>query len=349
MRNHVLEKQKLPVGLPGRASFEAPCSSAIRLIFYGRLVARPVLAVGRICKLEVELRAAVCVLIEGGAQRDVVCVSPLLRLHVEVRFANRPRLWVDLLSEQVHFGLLVFVPNLVASRREHPPGPATGIAHLEDLPRLSQRLFLAVEHELRHQLNHLSRGEVLPGIFVEGLVELADEFLEDEAHLLVGNLVWMELRALKPIDHLVKKTRVLKPLNCVAELELLDHLSHVRGEARDVGVQVFFQRARSLLHEPLEGVSRGVVKRLPRSLLELVFQVVEFVLVLPVGLQYLVLRRLEHAINPPKYGERQNDILVPPPLEVVAEKVRGAPEEVDDFAVGFHSLRRRLCFEREKS
>ena len=44
------------------------------------------------------------------------------------------------------------------------------------------------EQEVHHQPDHLARREVITGRLVRELVEAADEVLEDEPHLLVGDI-----------------------------------------------------------------------------------------------------------------------------------------------------------------
>ena len=52
---------------------------------------------------------------------------------------------------------------------------------------LAQHVFVVVEQQVDHQFHHLARGEVLAGGLVGGLCEATDQFLEDGAHVGVGD------------------------------------------------------------------------------------------------------------------------------------------------------------------
>jgi len=125
----------------------------------------------------------------------------------------------------------------------------------------------------------------------------------------------------------------------VVEVELLDHLAHVRAEALDVAPEVRGQ-VLVVVEELLEVEGRGVVEGVAGGLPEEGVGVLQPVLVLPVGLQHLLLRRGQDLVDPPQHRERQDHVLVRAPLEAVADEVGDAPEEGDDLGVG-HGVRSR--------
>ena len=101
-----------------------------------------------------------------------------------------------------------------------------------------------------------------------------------------------------------------------------DVVPEVRGKLRRVGKQL------------LEVVARRVVEGETAGDAKLPVQVLEPTLTqLCLPREHLLLGRREHAVEPAKHGERQDDILVLAAFEAVPDEVRDAPEEAHDFAV----------------
>ena len=80
-------------------------------------------------------------------------------------------------------------------------------------------------------MHDVAGGEVLSGILVEGLVELADELLEDRSHRGIVNCVRMELhlRITEPLHHEEQKTRLVELADRVVEVEVVQHVPACLG------------------------------------------------------------------------------------------------------------------------
>ena len=84
-----------------------------------------------------------------------------------------------------------------------------------------------------------SRREVLAGVLVQRLVELADELLEDGAHRRVVDGVGVEVDlGVAEAHDLEEQARLVELRDGVVEVELLEHLAHVGAEPGDVVAQV---------------------------------------------------------------------------------------------------------------
>jgi hypothetical protein len=91
---------------------------------------------------------------------------------------------------------------------------------------------------------------------------------------------------------------------------------------------------RRVRDELVEVVERRVVEGIARRAPQLRLGLLELLLAqLPLAREHLLLRRREHAVEAPQHRERQDDVLVPPAPEGIADEVRDPPDEVDDLAV----------------
>ena len=173
----------------------------------------------------------------------------------------------------------------------------------------------------------------LSGVLVQRFVEPADELLENRAHRRVVDLVWMEVYAPEPLQHLEEESRFVEPADGVAEVEPLQHLPHVLAEARDVVTQVW-GHVGGVRQQSLEVVLRGVVEREPRRTAELPVEVFESpAFQFRLSLEHVLPRRSQNTIEPAQHGQRQDDILVLSALEGVPDEVGNAPDEADYLAV----------------
>ena len=90
-------------------------------------------------------------------------------------------------------------------------------------------------------MHDITRRVVLPGIFVEGLIELADQLFEDRPHRGVVDFVGMEIDILEFLEYLEEEAGFIELADRVVEIEFLDHLPHIGAEARDVVAEIFGQ------------------------------------------------------------------------------------------------------------
>ena len=275
----------------------------------------------------------------------MVGVAPGRVLHEEIGLRDRPGFGVHLLAEEMDLRVRVDRgPEQIAvlaqpdgdvllGDHQHAAGAAARVVDGADRLLGADLLLVTGEHEIHHQMHDISRREVLAGILVQRLVELPDQLLEDRAHRGVVDLVRVQVDVLEALEHLEQQPRLVELADRVVEVELLQHLAHVRAEAGDVVAQVRRQMRR-VGEELVEVVAGGVVEREARDPAELRVEVLEL-LAPKLGLfrQHLLLRAGQHAVQAAQDGERQDDVLVLAALEGIADEVRDAPEEADDLAM----------------
>ena len=223
--------------------------------------------------------------------------------------------------------------DVLLGDHQHAAGAAARVVDGADHALGANALLVAREHQVHHQVHDVARREVLARVLVQRLVELPDQLLEDRAHRRVVDLVRVQVDVLEALHHLEEQPRLVELADRVVEVELLEHLAHVRAEAGDVVAQVGGEVGR-VGEELVEVVAGGVVEREAGRLAELRVEVLELLaLELRLALEHLLLGGGEHAVEPPQDRERQDDVLVLAALERVADEVRDAPEEADDLAV----------------
>ena len=195
------------------------------------------------------------------------------------------------------------------------------------------RRFVAGQHQVHHEVHDVAGREVLAGVLVQRLVELAEQLLEDRAHGRVVDLVRVQVDILEALEHLEQEPRFVELADGVVEVEPLQHLAHVRAEAGDVVAQVRRQ-VRRVGEELLEVVAGRVVEGEAGDLPQLRVEVLEL-LTAQLGLlpEDLLLCGGQDAVESPQDGERKDDVLILAALEGVADEVRDTPEEADDLAV----------------
>ena len=89
-------------------------------------------------------------------------VVRILALDEHVGFADGPSLVVPILTEQLGMGFAVELADIVFAHRKHTASSASRIINGLDHMTASQILFRG-QQQIHHQLDHLPRGEVLPG------------------------------------------------------------------------------------------------------------------------------------------------------------------------------------------
>ena len=223
---------------------------------------------------------------ERAAEGDVVGVAPRGVLHEEVGLGDREGLRVHLLAEEVNVGLRVdgraedvAVPaqpgrDVLLGDRQHAAGAAAGVVDRADHAPAADARLVAGQHEVHHQVDDVARREVLAGVLVQRLVELADQLLEDRPHRRVVDRVGMQVDVLEALEHLEEQPGLVELADGVVEVELLQHLAHVRAEAGDVVAQVGREVGR-VGEELLEVVAGGVVEGEAGRLAELAVEVLE--------------------------------------------------------------------------
>ena len=312
-------------------------------------VGLPALAVGRVREHEVELAGREGVVGERGVLRaaDDVVGRLALALQQQVGLADGVGLGVDLLAEQVCRDVLAVLGRKLLQRLlghgQHAAGAAGAV--VEEIRAGLDPVGDGQEDELRHQPHGVARRPVLARLLVVLLVEAADQLLEDRAHAVVVE-AGMPDRAVGVLhrggaevdvgrgelfDQRAQGVGLREARDLVAELEVLQDVLHVRGEAVEVGLEV----GRELLaarpgaqQSELRGVVEGLSRRLPQGRLLLDDAgLVEH----GFHLEHVLLAALQHRVQPAQDGHRQDDVAVlAADVEIPEDVVGDAPDIVGD-------------------
>jgi hypothetical protein len=307
----------------------------------GGFVHLPLLAVGRVGQEVVEAAVRVLVVGEGAAELDVLRVQAPGTGEEQVRLADGKGLRVHLLAEHVDLRQGVDLPDAVPGDGEHPAGPGAGVVDGADDVVLGEDLPVLRQQEVNHQADHLAGGEVLAGVLVQGFVELADQLLEDVAHLQVAHAVRVEVDVLEPLQDQEEQPGLVQLGDGVLEVELLQHFPQVVAEPGDVEAQVRRQVGR-VVQQLLEVEGGGIVDREAGGPPEDGVQVLQPPLHLEVRLHHLRLRRGQHGVDAPEDRQRQDHVLVLGAAEGVPEQVRNTPDEGGLFLEVDHGVV-RVC------
>ena len=253
-------------------------------------------------------------------------LADVLPLDQHVGLADGVALRVQLLAEHDQLGLVVVLPQVFVGDRQHAARAGGGIVDRAHHAGLRQHLVILDEEQVHHQPDDLARREVLAGRLVGQLGEPADQLLEDEAHLLVADLVRVQVDAGEPLGHLIEQLGLVEPVDLGRELEALEDVADVLREALDVGEEVrrdVVLVADQAPHVEPVGVVEGEA-RLPEQERLGVHALLR--LGLELG-QRRVLGRLQDAVEPAEHRERQDDLAVVGLLVVPPQQVRDRPDE----------------------
>ena len=268
---------------------------------------------------------------EGVPEADVVVV---LTLDEHVGLAHRPCLVVPVLSEEVEVRFRVEGVDVLLGHRQHAAGAAGRIVEGLDDVALAQIPF-GRQQQVDHQLDHLARREVLPGLLVGLLRPDADELLEDVAHLDVVHPLRREVDPGETLHHLVEQVLLRHARDLPVEGEALHDLAHVGGESVDPGVQVGGEPVRVVqepgqveLREVVEGAPGDLAQHAPDDGLRLRLD-------LRVPREHPRPGGGEQAVEAPQHRHRQDDLAVLVALVRPAEQVADAPDEAGEPGVGF--------------
>ena len=222
---------------------------------------------------------------------------------------------------------------------QHAARAAARVVDGADRPARADRGLVARQHQVDHQVDDVAWREVLAGVLIQRLVELADQFLEDRAHRRVVDPVGVQVHVLEALEHLEQQPGLIQSADRVVEVESLEHLTHVLAEPGDVVAQIGGE-VRRIGKELVEIVARGVVEGETGDLAELRVEILELAAgQLRLFREHLLLSAGKHAIEAAEHGQGEDDVLILAAFERVADEVRDTPEKADDLAV-VHGL---LC------
>ena len=169
------------------------------------------------------------------AEDDVADVLPL---DEHVRLADGVGLGVQLLPEHGEPRLRVHRGQVLFRDRQHAARAGRRIVDRAHDAGLGQNLVVLDEDQVDHEADDLARREVLAGRLVREFGELADQLLEDEAHLGIVDDVGVKVDAGELLGDQIEQVRLGEPVDLDGELEALEDVADVGREALHVGAQV---------------------------------------------------------------------------------------------------------------
>ena len=159
-------------------------------------------------------------------------------LHQHVRGGGGEGALVVVLAVDEEPRLRVVVAQVVLRLGQHAAGAAGRVEQGTRRAGGREQVVVVDEQDVHHQPDHLARREVVASGLVCQLVEAADQILEDEAHLLVGYPVRVQVDVGELRNHEVEDVRLVHLLDLVLELEVLEDVAHIGREALDVADEV---------------------------------------------------------------------------------------------------------------
>ena len=218
-----------------------------------------------------------------------------------------------------------------------PPVPQAGSQMVTMTPAWVSTLGVGLQQQVDHEPDDFARGEVIAGRFVGGFVEAADQVLEHQAHGDVVDPPGVQVDLGELGDHLVEAVGFFELFDLLVELEALEDLADVLGEAVDVVGQVAADVVRVAL-ELLE-VELAVVVKAQRLAVVILGPVVEdgvdvgdaLGAELGMALEHGLLAGRQHGVEAAQHGERQHHALVLRRAVGTAQQVGDGPDEVGEL------------------
>jgi len=127
--------------------------------------------------------------------------------------------------------------QVLAGDAQHAARSSRGVVNGAHDAGLAENVVVLDEDEVDHQPDHLARGEVFTGGLVRDFRELADQFLEHEAHLVVVHRLGVQVDLAELLGHLVEQPALVQAIDLGVEVEALEQVAHLRRESLDVAEQ----------------------------------------------------------------------------------------------------------------
>jgi len=150
---------------------------------------------------------------------------------------------------------------VLARDAQHAAGAGGGIVDGAHHAGFCEGVVVLDEEEIHHEPDGVARGEVLPGGLIGKLGELADQLLEDCAHLRIADDLRMEVDVGELFGDEVEQAGLGELLDLGVELEALEDVAHGGRERLQIGAEVFADVI-LVAHELFQVERRGVVEKL---------------------------------------------------------------------------------------
>lgn len=322
--DEVHEEEQRAVAHAGQAGAEAAVVALFRVLFFDLLLnLLPLHAEGRIGEHVVEVLPMQAVGGEGVAEDDVGDVLPLDQ---HVGLADGVGLGVQLLSKHDEAGVGVDLGEVLVAHAEHTAGAGGGVVEGAHHAGLGQGLVVLDEEEVDHEADDLARGEVLPGGLVGQLGELADQLLEDRAHLGVADGLRVQVDGGEFLGDEVEQSRLVEAVDLGVEVEALEDVAHGGRKGLHVGAEVFADIV-LVAHQLLQVERRGAVEESTRDLEEEGLRVQLRLFPLRLLRQHGVLGGLQHTVQTAEDGKGQDDLALFGLLVVATQEVGDRPDK----------------------
>jgi hypothetical protein len=115
---------------------------------------------------------------------------------------------------------------VLAGHAQHAAGAGGGVVERAHHAGLGQRLVVLDEEQIDHEPDDLARREVLAGGLVGQLGELADQFLEDRAHLRVADHLGVQVDVGELLGDEVEQPGLGQLVDLGVKLEALEDVAH---------------------------------------------------------------------------------------------------------------------------
>ena len=195
----------------------------------------PLHAEGRIGEHVVELLVRMAVIGERITGDDVPNILPLDQ---HVRLADGVGKVVQLLAEHGQAGLRIVLGEIFVGDGEHTARSRRRIVNRAHDAGLGEHIVILDEEQMHHEADDFAGREVLPGGVVRGFCEFADQLLEDQPHLHVGDFVGMQVEAREFLGDEIEQLGFGEPIDLLGEIEALEDVFNFRRERPDISVEI---------------------------------------------------------------------------------------------------------------
>ncbi|BBF66585.1 hypothetical protein AFERRID_28030 [Acidithiobacillus ferridurans] len=233
------EKQQGAIGDARQSGAEAsPVAHVLVFFADSGLDFLPLDAEGRVGQHVIEVLAAMAVVGQGVPRNDI---GHILAANEHIRFAGGVGFVIEFLAEHGQAGVGIETVQMLRRHRKHPAGACRRVVQGADDATPGQRRVIFRKQEFHHQVNDFPRRKVLSGRFVGHLRETPQEFLEQQAHLVIAEGVGMQVEAGEFLGDEIQQPRLVQPLDGGGKIEAGEDVLHVRGKGPHIGLQVIAQ------------------------------------------------------------------------------------------------------------
>ncbi len=320
----VQEKQQGAIGDARQARAEAsPVAHVLVFFADSGLDFLPLHAKWGIRQHVVEATAPMAVIGQGVTRNDVGHVLPT---NQHICLAGGVGFIVQLLAEHGEPRFGVQGVEVFPRHGEHPASACRRVIQGADNTTLGQRRIIFGEQQLHHEVNHFTGREVFSGRLVGHFRKAPEEFLEQQAHLVVAEGVGMQVEAGEFLGDEIQQPRLVQPLDGRGEIEAGKDVLHVPRKCPHVCLQVIAQIVR-IAEQSRQVLGEQIEKGLPCRTSDEFHEG-------QLGCGFCVVfgegrrpRGGEHAIQSPQDSEGQNHPPIFGLLEVPSEQVGNGPDE----------------------